>query len=454
MNHVEMSRIDVVWVMIALLLVWLMCLPGLALFYGGLARKHHTLSVMSQAITVSALATLLWFLFGYSVAFTPGSAVLGGLGRVGLAGLYQPGTSQPFRLIGGIPELLFALFQATFAAIACGLITGSLAERTRFAAVLCFTAIWFTLGYVPIAHMIWADDGWLHRLGALDFAGGTVVHISAGTAGLVAARLIGPRHGYGRHAMPPHSLPLHLIGASLLWVGWFGFNSGSALAVNDQAIVGLINTLLAPAAGMLTWMFAERIRIGKASLLGATSGAISALVGITPAAGLVGPGAAPVIGAVAAIGCFYAVVDLKHRLGVDDPFDVFGIHAVGGIIGALLTGVFYSRMLGGIGPSGTGPMLVQVWHQVEAVTVSLAWAGAAAAIAVLITRQLVALRPDLEDELRGLDEVDHGEVAYPGSYDWHTSLGLSAGSLMSSVPVLSKDTGTQPPDLVLPDANQ
>lgn len=419
-----MDKSDVVWTMVSTLLVWLMCLPGLALFYGGLARKQHVLSVMSQTLAVSALVTLLWFLYGYSLAFTPGSGILGGVHHLWMAGLYQPFSAHPLKLMGSIPEILFALFQATFAAIACSLITGSLAERTRFAAVLCFTTIWFTVGYLPIAHMVWANDGWLHQLGALDFAGGTVVHISAGSAGLVAAYLVGPRHGYGHRAMPPHSLPLNLTGGALLWIGWFGFNGGSALAVNEQAVLGLFNTLLAPVAGVLTWLLVERLTHGKASLLGATSGAIAGLVGITPAAGLVAPGAAPVIGALSAWACFYGATALKRRLGVDDPFDVFGIHGIGGIVGAMLTGVFYSGTLGGPGPSGLWAILRQTGLQAEAVGVSLVWAGAAAAMAGVAVHYLMEMRPSIEDEHQGLDEVDHGEVAYPGSYDWHTSLAV------------------------------
>lgn len=408
-----MDKPDVVWMMVSTLLVWLMCVPGLALFYGGLARERHTLSAMSQVLAACALATLLWVLYGYSLAFTPGFGGLGGWSRLGMKGLYQAGAPITLPLLGSIPELLFALFQATFAAITCGLITGSIAERARFGAVLCFIGLWFTLGYLPIAHMVWANDGWLRLRGALDFAGGTVVHISAGAAGLVAARYLGPRRGYGRQAMPPHNLPLNLLGAALLWVGWFGFNAGSALAVNEQAVLALTNTLLAAACGVLAWALAERLIKGKASLLGAMSGAIAGLVGITPAAGLVAPSAAPLIGALAAWAALLGVNRLKRRLGIDDAFDVFGIHGVGGIVGALLTGVFYSGSLGGPGPTGWEALFGQVWLQTEAALVSLLWSGLAAALSLWLADRLIGLRASDEQESQGLDQADHGENAYP-----------------------------------------
>ncbi|WP_323028865.1 ammonium transporter [Castellaniella defragrans] len=409
-----MDKSDLVWTLTSTLLVWLMCVPGLALFYGGLARKRHALSVMTQVLAVCALITVLWFAYGYSLVFTEGFGGLGGWTRLGLAGLYRPGdAAAPLPLLGTIPELLFALFQATFAAITCGLITGSMAERTRFGAALAFAGLWFTLGYLPIAHMVWAGDGWLHLRGALDFAGGTVVHISAGVAGLVGARWVGPRLGYGREAMLPHSLPLNLTGAALLWVGWFGFNGGSALAANGQAVLAAANTLLAAACGVLAWALAERVLKGHASLLGAASGAIAGLVGITPAAGLVAPGAALVIGALASWAALWGVSGLKRRLGVDDAFDVFGIHAVGGIVGAVLTGVFYCADLGGPGPAGLGALLRQTWLQIEAVLVSLAWAGASAAVCALLVDRLMGLRAAPDEERQGLDAAEHGETAYP-----------------------------------------
>jgi len=409
-----MDKSDLVWTTTSTLLVWLMCVPGLALFYGGLARKRHALSVMTQTLAVCALVIVLWFIYGYSLVFTEGSGFLGSLGRLGLAGLYQgSNAAAPLPLLGTIPELLFALFQATFAAITCGLITGSMAERTRFGAMLAFIGLWFTLGYQPIAHMVWASDGWLHLRGALDFAGGTVVHISAGMAGLVGARWVGPRLGYGREAMLPHSLPLNLTGAALLWIGWFGFNGGSALAANEQAVLAVANTLLAAASGVLAWALAERLLKGRASLLGAASGAIAGLVGITPAAGLVAPGASLAIGVLAAWAALYGVSSLKRRLGIDDTFDVFGIHAVGGIVGAILTGVFYSADLGGPGPAGLAALLHQTWLQAEAVLVSLVWAGLSAVVCAWVVDRLIGLRAAPDDERQGLDAAEHGETAYP-----------------------------------------
>ena len=408
-----MDKSDLVWTMTSTLLVWLMCMPGLALFYGGLARKRHALSVMTQVLAVCAMVTVLWFLYGYSLVFTESFGGLGGWSRLGLAGLYQSGSDATMPLRGSIPELLFALFQATFAAITCGLITGSMAERTRFGAMLAFIGLWFTLGYQPIAHMVWASDGWLFLRGALDFAGGTVVHISAGVAGLVGARWVGPRLGYGREAMLPHSLPLNLIGAALLWIGWFGFNGGSALAASEQAVLAVVNTLLAAACGVLAWALAERVLKGRASLLGAASGAIAGLVGITPAAGLVAPGASLVIGTLAAWAALYGVGGLKRLLGIDDSFDVFGIHAVGGIVGAVLTGIFYSADLGGPGPAGLGALLHQTWLQIEAVLVSMVWAGVSAALCALVVDRLIGLRVTPDTERQGLDADEHGETAYP-----------------------------------------
>lgn len=407
-----MDKSDLAWVTLSTLLVLMMTVPGLALFYGGLARPRHVLSVLSQVLCTCALALLLWFIYGYSMAFTTGSGVIGGLSRLLFSGLYTPGTTPSMPLQGSIPELAFAAFQATFAGITCALITGSFAERARFGAVMLFTGIWFTLAYLPIAHMVWAPDGWLLQRGALDFAGGTVVHINAGVAGLVCAWLIGPRRGYGREAMPPHNLPMNLSGAALLWVGWFGFNAGSALAINDIAVLAFINTLLATAAGILTWAVLERLYKGKASLLGATSGAIAGLVGITPAAGLVAPSAALLIGLLTAIACLLGVNQLKRLLRADDTFDVFGIHGVGGMTGALLTGVFHSGSLGGPGEPGMGALLSQVWLQCEGIIVTVLWSGLAAWIAYVVANKALGMRSSVEDEQRGLDQADHGETAY------------------------------------------
>lgn len=407
-----MDKTDLSWVMVSSLLVLMMTVPGLALFYGGMARTRNVLSVMTQVLGTCALALLLWFLYGYSWAFTSGSGVLGGFSRALFAGLYVPGAEASMPLTGTIPELAFAVFQATFAAITCALITGSIAERARFGGVMLFAGLWFTLSYLPIAHMIWAADGWLLKRGALDFAGGTVVHINAGVAGLVCAWLIGPRKGYGREAMPPHNLPMNLIGAALLWVGWFGFNAGSALGPNQIALLAFVNTLLATAAAMLSWALIERLVKGKASLLGVTSGAIAGLVGITPAAGLVAPAAALVIGLCSAAAGVFAVNQIKRWLGVDDTFDVFGIHGVGGMVGALLTGVFNSALLGGPGASGVSALFWQLWLQMEGVIVTVVWSAAAAWIAFRLADRICGMRCTLEDEQRGLDHVDHGETAY------------------------------------------
>ncbi|MDN5841832.1 MAG: ammonium transporter [Alcaligenaceae bacterium] len=407
-----MDKSDLAWITVSTLLVLMMTLPGLALFYGGMARARNVLSVLSQVMGTCALALLLWFVYGYSLAFTEGSGALGGVSRLFFNGLYLPGGTPVMPLQGSIPELAFAAFQATFAGITCALITGSFAERARFGAVMLFTGIWFTLAYLPIAHMVWASDGWLLQRGALDFAGGTVVHINAGVAGLVCAWLIGARKGYGREAMPPHHLPMTLAGAALLWIGWFGFNAGSALAINEVAVLAFINTLLASAAGVLSWSLIERIARGKASLLGGASGAIAGLVGITPAAGLVAPIGAVCIGALTAAACVFGVNQLKRRLRADDTFDVFGIHGVGGIVGALLTGVFHSAVLGGPGDSGWAALFTQVWLQFEGVAITILWSGVAAWIAYAIANRAIGMRCSVEDEQRGLNQADHGEAAY------------------------------------------
>lgn len=407
-----MDKSDLAWVTVSTLLVLMMTVPGLALFYGGMARARNVLSVLTQVLGTCALAIVLWFLYGYSLAFTTGSGVIGGFSRVLFWGLYAPGADTPMPLSGALPEMAFAAFQATFAGITCALITGSVAERARFGGIMLFTLVWFTLAYLPIAHMVWASDGWLLLRGALDFAGGTVVHINAGVAGLVCAWLIGPRKGYGREAMPPHNLPMNLIGASLLWVGWFGFNAGSALGINEVATLAFINTLLATAGAVLAWALIERLLKGKASLLGVTSGAIAGLVGITPAAGLVAPGAALLIGMLAAAACVWGVNGLKRLLRADDTFDVFGIHGVGGIVGALLTGVFNSAVFGGPGAPGVGTMIGQVWLQLEGVLVTIVWSAAAAWAAYRIADAACGMRSTPEEEQRGLDQVDHGETAY------------------------------------------
>lgn len=406
-----MDRIDLVWVSVSTLLVLLMAIPGLALFYGGLVRSKNVLSILMQVLSTFSLAVLIWFVYGYSLAFTEGNAIIGGLSRVlfnGMIRFEKPG----FALSSTIPELCFAAFQATFAGITCALIVGGLAERAKYSAVLIFTAVWMTLAYLPIAHMVWSPEGWLFRQGALDFAGGTVVHINAGTAGLVGAWYIGSRMGYGREAMQPHNLPMTMIGASLLWVGWFGFNAGSALGANETAALAFFNTLIATVGGLFAWVAVEWRYKGQPSLLGAISGAIAGLVGITPAAGLVGPNGALVIGLAAGAACVWGVNGLKRLLRVDDSLDVFGIHGVGGIVGALLTGIFNAAPLGGPGLKSASEIPYQLWLQFEGILITVAWSAIAAWLACIIADKACGLRVSSEIEREGLDIRIHGESAY------------------------------------------
>ena len=405
---------DVAWLSTSTLLVLMMVAPGLALFYGGMVRSKNMLSTLMQVLGTFCLAVVLWFVYGYSLAFTEGNAIFGGFGRLFMSGMFDSATGV-FSMTGTVPELSFAAFQATFAGITCALIVGAFAERARFSAVLLFTAIWFTLAYVPAAHMVWyvSDDvsGLVAQWGALDFAGGTVVHINAAVAGLVGAYVIGKRIGYGREALKPHNLTMTMIGAALLWVGWFGFNAGSALAANETAALAFINTLLATAGAMLAWVFTEWATKGKPSMLGAASGVVAGLVGITPAAAVVGPGGALVIGIAAGIICVWGVNGLKRMLRVDDSLDVFGVHAVGGIVGALLTGVFTAAGLGGTG-SGDASMLVQVWIQLEGILLTVVWSAVVAFIGFKIADVVLGLRVSEEDERQGLDISTHGETAY------------------------------------------
>jgi len=433
---------DTAWMLTATLLVIMMSIPGLALFYGGLVRSKNMLSVLMQVFSIFALITVLWAIYGYSLAFTPGNAFIGGFERLFLKGIFDPATGSvanaaTFSKGVVIPEFAFVAFQATFAAITVALIVGAFAERMKFAAVLLFSALWFTFAYLPIAHMVWfwmgpdaytdqaaadtatAAAGWLFQKGALDFAGGTVVHINAGIAGLVGAVLVGKRIGYGREAMPPHSLTMTMIGASLLWVGWFGFNAGSALEAGGTATLAFANTLIATAAAVLSWLAAEWLLKGKPSLLGAASGAVAGLVAITPACGWVGIGGGLAIGALAGVVCFWGVTGLKKLLGVDDALDVFGIHAVGGILGALLTGVFNTWKLGGTGiVDYVNNRIVdteigaQLWVQAQAVLTSVVWSGVVAFACYKIVDLTVGLRVTEEAEREGLDTTTHGERAY------------------------------------------
>ena len=406
-----MNAADFVWVSVSTLLVLMMVVPALALFYGGLVRSKNVLSVLAQVLTTFALAIVVWFVYGYSIAFTEGNAFFGGLSRLFFSGMANLDTGE-YVMSGTIPEISFAAFQATFAGITCALIVGGLAERVKFSAVIVFTLIWVTFAYLPIAHMVWGPGGWLLEKGALDFAGGTVVHINAGVAGLVGAYYLGPRLGYGREAMPPHNLPMTMIGGALLWVGWFGFNAGSALGANETAALAFFNTLVATAGAILAWLFTEWALKGKPSLLGAVSGAVAGLVGITPAAGLVGPAGALIIGVVTGAACVWGVNGLKRMLRADDSLDVFGIHALGGIVGAVLTGIFNAKPLGGPGLETAGDILPQLWVQVEGILVTFVWTGIVAVIAFFIADKLCGLRVSAEAEREGLDISTHGESAY------------------------------------------
>ena len=402
---------DVAWMMVSTVLVIAMTVPGLALFYGGLARAKNMLAVLMQVFVVFSLITLLWAFYGYSIAFTGTGAFFGSFEKVFLRGVGMQTLADTFTDGVKLPEYVFVAFQATFAGITTALIVGSFAERIRFGAVLLFSVLWFTFSYLPIAHMVWYGEGLLFKDGALDFAGGTVVHINAGVAGLVGAWMVGKRIGYGREAMPPHSLTLTMVGASLLWVGWFGFNAGSNLESTAGAALALLNTLLATGAATLAWSAGEAMTKGKASMLGAASGAISGLVGITPAAGLVGPMGAIVIGLAAGFVCLWGVNGLKRMLGADDAFDVFGVHGVGGIVGALLTGVFNAPGLGGTG----GPDFAigsQLLIQAKGVLITIVWSGVVALIAYKLVDLVVGLRVPEDAEREGLDITSHGESAY------------------------------------------
>ena len=400
---------DTAWMLTSTLLVILMTIPGLALFYGGLARSKNMLSVLVQVFVIFSLVTLLWAVYGYSLAFSGEGNFFGGLDKLFLKGV----TPETFGALTTIPEYVFLAFQGTFAAITVALIVGAFAERARFSAVLLFAVLWFTFSYVPMAHIVWGG-GLLAKDGALDFAGGTVVHINAGIAGLVGAYLVGKRIGFGREALAPHSLTLTMVGASLLWVGWFGFNAGSAGAANAIAGLAFVNTVLATAAATLSWIALEAMHKGKASMLGAASGAVAGLVAVTPAAGFVGPMGAIVMGVIAGACGLWGVSGLKRLLRVDDAFDVFGVHGVCGIVGAILTGVFAAQGLGGTG--GLTPdsfsMGAQVWIQIKSVLFTIVWSAVVSLIAFKIADLVLGLRVSEEDERQGLDISSHGETAY------------------------------------------
>ena len=403
---------DTAWMLTSTLLVMMMILPGLALFYGGLTRTKNMLSTMTQIGAVACLAMLIWVMWGYTLAFGDGgNDFVSGLGKAFLAGVTSESTAATFTQGVAIPEYVFVCFQMTFAAITVALVLGSVVERIKFSAVIVFAAIWLTIVYFPIAHMVWASGGLFFKMGALDFAGGTVVHINAGVASLVAALILGKRIGYPTERIVPHSLTMTGIGTGLLWVGWFGFNAGSALEANGSAGLAMINTFVATASGALFWMLAERLNGHKGSALGFCSGVVAGLVAVTPAAGNSGPFGAIVLGAVASVICFYAVSVVKPKLGYDDALDAFGVHGVGGIVGAIGTAIVYAPSLGGPGKPDYD-MAHQLIVQVEAVVTTIIWTGVGTAVAMLAARALTGLRvaPDVERE--GLDLGEHGERAY------------------------------------------
>jgi len=428
---------DNAWIMTSAALVILMSIPGLALFYGGLVRTKNMLSVLMQVFVVFSLITVLWVVYGYSLAFTEGGAFYGTLDKLFLKGITPESVGATFSKGVVISELVFVIFQGAFAAITCGLIVGAFAERAKFSAILVFMVIWFTFSYVPMAHMVWywagpdayvdaaaaeaagATAGFLFQKGALDFAGGTVVHINAAIAGLIGAFLIGKRIGYGRESMAPHSLTFTMIGASLLWFGWFGFNAGSALEASGGSALAMVNTWVATACATMSWMLVEWMLKGKPSMLGAASGAVAGLVAITPAAGFVGVVGAIIIGLLAGVVCLWGVNGLKRMLGADDSLDVFGVHGVGGILGAILTGVFCDPSLGGTGvydyvanAVGEYDMGAQVMSQLWGVLTAVVWSGVVSVIAYKLVDVFIGLRVPEEEEREGLDITSHGESAY------------------------------------------
>jgi Amt family ammonium transporter len=451
---------DTTWMLVSTIVVLLMTIPGLALFYGGLVRAKNMLSVLMHVFYSVCIVTIIWVLYGYSLAFSSGNAFVGGFSKAFLSGVTTETMAATFSVGVALPELVYIAFQMTFAAITPALIVGAFAERMKFSAVALFIPLWVTFVYFPIAHMVWwwpgpdaidaaaqaiaaagsdaakvaeakaamdavmADAGLIWSFGAIDFAGGTVVHINAGIAGLVAALMIGKRTGYGKELMPPHSLVMTMIGGSLLWVGWFGFNAGSNLESNGYAALAMLNTFVATAAAALAWMVAEWAAKGKASLLGIVTGAVAGLVAVTPAAGFAGPMGAIVLGIIAGIVCYVFCSAIKNTFGYDDALDVFGVHCVGGIIGAILTGILVNPALGGAGivdytackegvcPVAEYAMATQLWAQTKGVLVTLVWSGVLTAVILKVIDILVGLRPSVEKEREGLDLTDHGERAY------------------------------------------
>ena len=419
---------DTAWMLTSSALVLLMTIPGLALFYGGMVRKKNILATLMQSFVITCIVTIVWVVAGYSIAFTTGNAYMGDFSRLMLNGIWDHiangNDTQAFVLASGIkdvpdmattvPETVYMMFQMTFAIITPALICGSIADRMKFSALCIFMTLWSLLIYAPIAHWVWAPAGWAAQNGQLDFAGGTVVHINAGIAGLMFALVLGKRVGYGTDNMAPYNLAYSVIGASLLWVGWFGFNAGSAVAANGRAGMAMTVTQVATAAAALAWMFAEWITKGKPSVLGAISGAVAGLVAITPASGFVLPGASIIIGVVAGVVCFWTATSMKHMLGYDDSLDAFGVHCIGGIIGALLTGYFAYAPLSAVDATNTGTAgsLGQVLIQAEGVAATLIYSGVGTLVLLFITKALVGLRVTEDEEREGLDIVLHGEQVF------------------------------------------
>jgi Amt family ammonium transporter len=411
MGQLTIDSGDTAWMLVSTALVMLMILPGLALFYGGLVRAKNLLSVMSQVLGIGAVAILTWVLWDYSLAFSGDGRFIGDLSKAGFAGMDETSMWAVGSAGRAIPELVFAAFQMTFAAITAALVIGALVERVRFSAIMLFAMLWLSLVYAPLAHMVWSSGGLLARFGAIDFAGGTVVHINSGVAGLVGVAFAGSRIGYLKEAMPPHSLALTMVGAGLLWVGWFGFNAGSALEANGLAAVAMVNTLVAPAAGLLGWMGLERLMSGKPSMLGGASGVVAGLVAVTPAAGASGPIGAIMLGFAASLVCYAFVGSLKNRLRLDDSLDVFGIHGLGGIVGSIGTAVVALPVLGGHAAADYS-LGWQLVRQLGAVVVAIGWSAVGSALCFGIVKTVLPLRHARDAEREGLDIADHGERAY------------------------------------------
>ncbi|VAX46268.1 Ammonia transporter [Acinetobacter calcoaceticus] len=395
---------DTSWILVSTALVLLMTIPGLALFYGGMVRKKNVLSTMMFSLSAAILVSLLWVIAGYSIAFSGTGAFFGDLSKAMLNGVAFDALS------GTIPESLFVIFQMTFAIITVAILSGSIADRMKYSAFMIFIAVWVLVVYAPITHWVWAADGWLFKAGALDFAGGTVVHINSGVAGLVAAYMLGKRIGLGRESMAPHNLTLTVVGASLLWVGWFGFNGGSALGAGARASMAILVTQVAAAAAALSWLVVERMIRGKASVLGGASGAVAGLVVITPAAGFVGVGGALVMGLIGGVVCFWGITALKRLLKADDALDAFGLHAVGGIVGAILTGVFYSdEIIKAANVPLAATFTKQLWVQVEGVLATMIYSGVATFVILKVIDLVIGIRVNADDERMGLDLSQHGE---------------------------------------------